>query len=157
LLRIIYFSAVLVGLYAFTRVSFAAQPVLTPDDYEQVGTAILKAETSPDARGTIFVGFAGFDSRALVPAFQRIYRGSAIVETNGEDWGTTSNGCHVDKSRHTMATGIFVSRPTWRGRNEIAFLVTFAACSIGSHINTYVFDRQGHHWVLETAEPRAIS
>lgn len=152
------FYAALVVSCAVTRTSFAAQPVLTRDDYEQVGTAILKAETSPDARGTIFVGFVGFDSRALAPVFQRLYKGSAVVKTSGKDWSTTtSDGCHVDKRRHTMATGIFVSRPTWRGRDEVAFRVTFAACSIGSRLNTYVFDRHGRRWTLESVKLDAIS
>lgn len=157
MIRSVSFGAVLVALCGVTRISFASQRARTANDYEQVGTAILKRETGPDARGTIFIGFDDFDSRALVPAFQRIYKGLAIVDSSGEDWGNTANGCHVDKRRHTMATGIFVSRPIWRGGDEIAFLVTYAACSVASRMSTYVFDRQGHHWILKAIEPRGIS
>jgi hypothetical protein len=102
---------------------------------------------------TIFVRFDDIDTRALIPAFQRLYQHPVIVKGSGQDWGTRqADGCHFDEATGTHAIGIFVSAPKWRDSAGVAFQVTFAACNIGTHINTYALERLEGKWTLEAVE-----
>ena len=102
---------------------------------------------------TIFVRFDDIDTRALIPAFQRLYQPPVIVKGSGQDWGTRqADGCHFDKTTGTHAIGIFVSAPKWRDAAGVAFQVTFAACASGTHINTYILERSGGKWTLKAVE-----
>ncbi|MHA6204874.1 hypothetical protein ACXU4B_10650 [Dyella soli] len=126
-----------------------AQPSLTQDDYAAMVTAILQKETAPDSGAwTIFVGVEDADANAMIPRLKVLYQDPTLLKAMGKDWGNGAQGCHIDKATGTGATGIFVSAPEWQNLDQVAFTVTFAACAIGTHINTYVFDHRRGTWVL---------
>jgi hypothetical protein len=113
---------------------------------------------SPEMPWTIFVGFADIDTGALIPALQRLYQHPVIVKGSGQDWGTRqADGCHFDKATCTHATGVFISAPKWRDSVDVAFQVTFAACNIGTHVNTYVLERSGGKCTLKVVERGLMS
>jgi hypothetical protein len=135
-----------------------ASQVLTNDDYSQIATIVLQHETSSNhGPWTIFIGFSDIDAKPLVPLLQRIYSGKTLVKGNGEDWAVAKGGCPKDKVTGTGATGVFISSPHWEAGGEVSFRVTFAACAIGSHRNTYVFNHVSNEWILVTVERGAVS
>ena len=139
--------------------STSAEPRLSRADYEEIGSIILTHEAgSPDMPWTIFVSFDDIDTGALIPALQRLYQHPVIVKGSGQDWGTRqADGCHFDKATGTHATGIFISAPKWRDSVAVAFQVIFAACNIGTHINTYVLERSEGKWTLKAVERGPMS
>lgn len=127
-----------------------AQGALTSQDLEAITATILRSETAPESGAwTIFVGLEGAEVGAMLPRLQAIYKSPTILKALGKDWGDSKEGCHEDKATGTGATGVFISAPQWRSPTSAAFKVTFSACAIGSHINTYIFDRDGANWVAE--------
>jgi hypothetical protein len=139
--------------------STSAEPRLNRADYEEIGSIVLTHEAgTPGMPWTIFVRFDDFDTAALIPAFQRLYQHAVSVKGSGEDWGTRqADGCHFDKATGANATGIFISPPKWRDSAAVAFQVTFAACNIGTHINTYVLERSEGKWTLKAVERGPMS
>jgi hypothetical protein len=134
--------------------STSAEPRLNRADYEEIGSIVLTREAgSPGTPWTIFVRFDDIDTGTLIPALQRLYQHPVIVKGSGQDWGTRqADGCHFDKATGTHATGIFVSAPKWRDSVSVAFQVNFAACNIGTHINTYVLERSEGKWTVNAVE-----
>lgn len=135
-----------------------AQTSLTQDDYVAIVTAILQKETAPDSGAwTIFVGVQDADTIAMIPRLKALYQEPTLLKAMGKDWGNGGEGCHIDKATGTGATGILVSAPQWENPDQVAFAVTFAACAIGTHINTYVFDHRRGDWTLRPVAPGPMS
>lgn len=144
---------------AYSVSTFADSPRLSTADYENIVSAILRAETRPSRTPrTIFIGLNTIDAKELVPALRSLYAAPTVVKGSGTDWATSAkDGCPYDKASGNPATGIFISAPHWHESGKVVFVVMFQGCSTTSHQNTYTFERRGGRWEVIAVEHGLVS
>jgi hypothetical protein len=132
---------------------------LSTTDYGQIGTAILTHVLGRSlGRVTIFVGFDDIRASSLINVFQKLFKPPTVVKGTGEDWGTDEkNGCHFDKATGAPATGVFISSPYWVDDDTVKFSVTFAACAIGTRMDTYILSRKSGQWKVASLKPDFVT